>query len=416
MALDARLTNGGSSIPTKKTSEQKAALDTAVAAEAARAKTKAQELALNKAVKNNPLTKITQVPDFEQIGPMIGNNLGKDAAVILEADPTLVERLPDATIDAAIAVNPKLAGILNRPEPLSKKEGGLSDEQKDAYALLKEAFTFYGLEELVPVIEGYMKNDVGPNQAKLLLRQEPAYVERFKGNEFRIAKGLNALSEADYLGLEDDYATTLAAYGVSDLFGGAVDAASRKAQKRKMAEVMGFNLSASEFNDRIALGSVRVKNTDTATKDAFMRFFEVNETDLLKYFISGEDRTVLQKKVQAAEISGARFNAGLGQSTLANASDLASLGLTREAAIKGYESIASIVPESEKLSSIYKSMGINYDVTTGEEEFLKGTASAKRARQKLIGREVDEFSGSSGNAQGAFSTNYLKKSSAAGQI
>ena len=298
--------------------------------------------------------------------------------------------------------------------PGGNDSSGLTGEQKDAYALLKEIFVEYGLEELVPVIEGYMKDAVGPNQAKLLLRKEPAYEARFKGNELRVNAGLNALSEDAYLALENDYSATLSAYGLKDYFGTVVDAASRKNRNAEMAKVIGLNLSPLEFKDRIDTAVVRVKNTDAATKNAFMAFYNVNDNDLVKYFLSGEDGSVLQKKVQAAEISGARYNAGLGQSTLANATDLATLGVDKVAAVAGYRNIAEVLPESEKLSQIYKSMGIDYNVTTGEEEFLKKTASSKRARQKLVGREVAEFSGSSGAAQGAFSTGYLKKSSSAG--
>ena len=298
--------------------------------------------------------------------------------------------------------------------PGGNDSSGLTGEQKDAYALLKEIFVEYGLEELVPVIEGYMKDAVGPNQAKLLLRKEPAYEARFKGNELRVNAGLNALSEDAYLALENDYSSTLSAYGLKDYFGTVVDAASRKNRNAEMAKVIGLNLSPLEFKDRIDTAVVRVKNTDAATKNAFMAFYNVNDNDLVKYFLSGEDGSVLQKKVQAAEISGARYNAGLGQSTLANATDLATLGVDKVAAVAGYRNIAEVLPESEKLSQIYKSMGIDYNVTTGEEEFLKKTASSKRARQKLVGREVAEFSGSSGAAQGAFSTGYLKKSSSAG--
>ena len=69
----------------------------------------------------------------------------------------------------------------------------------DAFELLKDVFREYNLEELVPVIEGYMRNDVGPEQARILLKQEQAYKDRFAGNLKRAAKGLNVLIEDVYL-------------------------------------------------------------------------------------------------------------------------------------------------------------------------------------------------------------------------
>jgi hypothetical protein len=48
----------------------------------------------------------------------------------------------------------------------------------------------------------------------LLLRQTDAYQKRFAANAARINKGLRALSEAEYLALEDGYQTIMRNYGL----------------------------------------------------------------------------------------------------------------------------------------------------------------------------------------------------------
>ena len=53
---------------------------------------------------------------------------------------------------------------------------------------------------------------------------------------------------------------------------------------------------------------------------------------------------------------------------------------------------------------------------TAEEEYLKSSDAAKRKRTTLASKERASFEGSAGNAPGAYSTGYLKKSSAAGLI
>ncbi len=272
-----------------------------------------------------------------------------------------------------------------------------NQDRRDAFALIEELFRSYGLEELVPVITGYMKSDVGPNEAKVLLKQNEIYKTRFKGNELRLAKGLNALSESAYLALENDYTETLTSYGLSDYFGPSVGVAGREAKIEAMSNVIGGDISAVEFKDRIKTAVTRVKDSDAGTKDAFRSLYGVTDTDLVKYFldpkIGGEQ---LKQKVTAAEISGASLNAGLGLTSLGSAEELAKLGITKAAAQVGYENISGYLPRTTSLGNIYNETGIQYTKTTGEEEEFKGLASAKRKRERLKELETGTFKGSSG--------------------
>jgi hypothetical protein len=290
------------------------------------------------------------------------------------------------------------------PDGTPKKEGP-SKETQDAYALLEAAFKLYGLDSLVPVIRGYMEDDLGPEQAKLKLKTEPLYKERFRGNELRIAAGRNALSEVDYLTLEDDYTETLKSYGLSDYFGVATNAATRSARQKKMAEVIGGDISADEFKERIKTVVTRVNMADTNTKDALKSLYNITETDLIKYFLNPtEGSDTLKRKVTVAEISAASMTAGLGQTSLAAAEDLARLGIDKAKALVGYENIAAYLPTAEKLSAIYNVEGINYNKATGEDEEFRGLASAKRKRDRLKERETSAFSGSSGTSQVSLKT------------
>jgi hypothetical protein len=294
--------------------------------------------------------------------------------------------------------------------PAPKKE--ISKETRDAYALLEAAFKEYGLDSLVPIIRQYMEDDLGPEQAKLKLRSEPVYKQRFKGNELRLGKGLNALSEVDYLELENDYSETLRSYGLSDYFGTATDATTRLARQQKMADVIGNNISAVEFKDRIKTVVTRVNMADANVKNELKAFYNINDTDLIKYFLNpaeGTDR--LKEKVTAAEISSASITQGLGRTSLGTAEELARLGIDRAEALAGYSKIAEYLPTSEKLSSIYKEQGITYDKTTGEEEEFKGLASAKRKRERLKEVETSTFAASSGTSQLS-----LRSNKTAGQI
>jgi hypothetical protein len=272
-----------------------------------------------------------------------------------------------------------------------------SKETEDAYALLEEVFRSYGLETLVPVIRGYMEQDLGVEQAKLKLKTEQAYKDRFKGNDLRLSKGLNVLDEASYLELENDYSETLRAYGLSDYFGVAVDSTSRLARQQKMADVIGNDISAVEFKSRISTAVSRVQNADANTKDAFKALYGINDTDLVKYFLDPtQGSEQLKTKATAAEISGAAVSAGLSGTSLGTAEELARLGVDKAEAIAGYGTISGYLPQAEFLGQIYDESGIKYDRTAAEAEVFKGTASEKRKRERLAALEEAQFGGSSG--------------------
>ena len=352
-----------------------------------------------------PTITFNPAPADQQIGPMIGPNLGKDAAAIIAAGGTLSpeQRVAGEAFNVAKGLNPDGTPVVVKKE--------VDKNTRDAYALLEEAFKLYDLESLVPVIRGYMENDLGVEQAKLKLKTEQAYKDRFKGNELRRAQGLNVLGEDAYLALENDYSETLKSYGLSDYFGVATNAATRTARQQKMADVIGGDISATEFKERIKTVVTRVNMADANTKTALKSLYDITDTDLVKYFLNPtEGSETLKRKVTVAEISAASMTAGLGQTSLAAAEELARLGIDKAKALTGYENIAGYLPGAEKLSAIYKDEGINYDKATGEEEEFKGLASAKRKRQRLSERETSAFSGSSGTSSVSL------KSRTAGQI
>ena len=218
----------------------------------------------------------------------------------------------------------------------------------DAYALLEETFKAYGLETLVPKIKTYMERGLGSNQAALQLKTEPEYVERFRGNEIRRATGLNVLSEGEYLALEDAYSQTLRAYGLQNYFG--ID---RKAKTASMADIIGNDIDATEFKDRIDTVVTRVQNADPAIKRTLVSFYNINDTDLIKYFLDPKaNLPKLQEKVTAAEIGSAALGQGLA-TNVSDATALALFGITRSQALEGYAKIGETLPTAKKLSSIY---------------------------------------------------------------
>ena len=259
---------------------------------------------------------------------------------------------------------------------------------EDAYAILERTLEDNGVGDLAKVLQGYMDRGLGSEQAALEIRKEPAYLKRFAGNEQRRKAGLNLLSEAEYLELENSYMKTSKAYGVPNQLG-----TDREARQASMATLIAGDVDAVEFKDRIDTVVTRVKNADKGTKDTFSTFFGIKDEELIAYFLNPEANLAkLQEKVTAAEIGAAASAQNLTTSKDA-ATALAQFGIDREAALKGYEAIGEVLPTATKLGEIY---GDKYTQATAEQEVFKGAASAKRKRQQLAEREVATFSGSSG--------------------
>lgn len=288
----------------------------------------------------------------------------------------------------------------------------------DAFALLRDVFNSYGLAELAGEIESYMKQGIGTNQATIQLKQSKSYKDRFYGNELRLASGRNVISEAEYLDLENSYSETLKAYGLQDYFGVGVTPEQRKSRQKEIANVIGADISAVEFKDRVSTAVDRVKMADPATKSAFQQFYGIGEADLAKYFLDPTKTLVtLKEKALSAEIGGAAIGAGL-PATMTSAEDLAKFGISREQAQIGYSTIAQELPTATKLGQIYDEEGVTYGQTEAEQATFKGLESAKRKRQQLVSREEAAFQGSSGTAlsSGALSTQYLRRTSSGGQF
>ena len=295
-------------------------------------------------------------------------------------------------------------GGTNTGNPLST----LDATALDAYAVLEDAFNTYGLGDLIPVIKGYMANNVGPNEASLLIKQNPVYKNRFAGNygtDGRVAKGLNALSESEYLALENSYNETLNAYGVGDYFG---TTASQK--QAGMASTIGGDISATEFQSRIKLVQDQVVNGDPQIKAQLKAFYNINDTDLMKYYLDPtQNLGALTMKTQAAEIGTAAVEQGLTTSA-DRAMLLAQDNVTQAQAQAGYATIGQELPIAGKLSGIYSGQinGGNYTQQNAEaEQFnLAGAASAARKKQQIQELEKANFNGRSGIVAGSASAGY----------
>ena len=289
------------------------------------------------------------------------------------------------------------------PTPADTSKPVISDATKDAFAMLTDLFNSYDLGELAGEIQGYMTSGLTAGEALIKLKTNPngAYAQRFSGNFARQKSGLNMLSEADYLTLENSYAQTLKSYGLGDML-----STDKKANWKTFSDYIANDISAVEFKDRIDTVEKRVINADPATKDLFKQWYpSISDKDLVAYFLN-PTQTIdkLKAKTAAAEIGSAFTGQGLTTSQ-SSAEGFAAYGIDRAGALTGAAQIAEVLPTSNKLSNIYGETGINYTQATGESEFLKTNQAAAEQRRQLKSLERAKFSGDSGTSQQFSSVN-----------
>ena len=274
-------------------------------------------------------------------------------------------------------------------------EPEISDATRDAFAMLTDLFRSYGLEELAGEISGYMQQGLTSAEALIKLKTNPggAYATRFAGNFSRVSKGLNALSEAEYINLESSYAQTLKAYGLGSMLSG-----NRKDNTKKFADFIAADISAIEFKDRIDLAVTRVQNADPFTRNTLKSFYNINDADLVSYFLNpSENLPKLQQKVTAAEIGGSATAQGLATSA-ASALSLAEFGVDKAEAQQGYRYIAQALPRGSFLSQISSQGGPDYTQEFAEDLVFRKNAKALTQQEKLIEEEGSRFKGASGRA------------------
>ena len=273
---------------------------------------------------------------------------------------------------------------------------------QSAFDLLLAEFNRYGLGSLLDDVKGLIVSGADEASLTLALRQTKAYQSRFAANQTRINSGLRALSEAEYVTLEDQYQNVMRNYGLPASYY-TKDATGKQAGFEKF---IAGDVSASELEDRISIAQKRVIDAAPQVKEALKQFYpDIKDGDILAYTLDPTQGLAnIQKKVLAAEIGGAAIGAGLG-AEVTRAEELARYGVTAEYAKQGYGAIGGGLERGRQLSSIYQQPDYNQAVAEEEVFKLPGQTQAGEKRKKIIGLEKATFGGQTGVSSGALSQN-----------
>jgi len=273
-------------------------------------------------------------------------------------------------------------------------------KRQNAFDILYSQFSEYGLQALVEPLKNLILEDVSPAEFAIRLRQTEPYKKRFAANAARIGKGLRALSEGEYLNLEDDYQNIMRNYGLPNTYYAKGDLGRQEGFEK----LISADVSPAELEERILTAQNRVVNAPPQVKEALQRFYpDINNSDILAYTLDPERGLAdIKRKVTAAEIGGAALGAGLA-TDVTRAEELAKFGVTAERARQGYQAAVPIIERGRQLSDFYQESP--YTQATAEEELfgLTYAPEATAKRKRLTALEEAQFAGQSGMTGGALS-------------
>jgi hypothetical protein len=266
-------------------------------------------------------------------------------------------------------------------------------ERQSAYDILLSEFTRYGLASLVEPLKGFIISGASPAELTIQLQNSDAYKKRFAANADRIAKGLSALSPAEYVAIEDQYQNIMRNYGLPESY----YAKDTMGTQAGFQTLLANDVSATELEERVLTAQDRVLKAAPEVSQALKAFYpDITNGDILAYTLDPQKGLdSIKRKVTAAEIGGAAIGQGL-KTDVTRAEQLAAAGVTKQQAQEGYQTIAEVAPRGEMLSDIYKQSP--YGQTQAEQEIfnLAGSAEAAKQRKKLTSLETAAFSGQAG--------------------
>lgn len=249
--------------------------------------------------------------------------------------------------------------------------------RESAWSIMQNLLEEYDLGSLGTWLKDLiMKGDITEPAALIQqIRQRDEYKQRFPAMSARRSAGLNAISESEYLRLENEYRRILRASGLPPA---GFD------QPEELSRLIGYDVSPAELQARINDGYQQVAQAKPEVVNQFRRMYGLTDGDLAAYFLEPE-RTLpyLLRQARSAQIAGeARIQAGL-ELGVSQAEELATAGVTQQQAQTGFQAIAGA-------QELFGGLAGTTEQAIGTEEQIAGVFGTSAAAQQRIRQRTRE--------------------------
>lgn len=250
----------------------------------------------------------------------------------------------------------------------------LTDTQRDAQQIIRDALQTYGLESLNDwALTRLLAGDT-PAVVLGALRDTPQYAARFPAMAELRRRG-QAITEGQYVDYEKTIAETARTYGL----------ATQMFDKQYIADMLTSNVSAREFESRATLAKQASMTAPKETKDALASLYGVTQNDLATYWLDPDKSLpILQRKYDAAAIAGA----GLREKfTLdrATAERLAGQGATEASAVQDFAQAAQLRGLTRGLENTVSEADIIGSAFGGGEQTVKVQQAQQQRKSSFQG-------------------------------
>lgn len=271
---------------------------------------------------------------------------------------------------------------------------GLSTEQRDAYAYLKELLDQYGLGSLA----GFVQSELiaGRSQAEIALdlRKTPEFAAAFPEIAAREKAGLPPISPGEIISYRNAAGQMMRAAGLPE---GFYDSPN------DFAQMIGGNVSLAELSDRITRAKEATYNIDPNSAKRLSQMFGLapGSGGLTAYFLDPKKALpLLERQAQAAKIGGAADNVGYAGLNNATALDLAQSGVSADEAREGFNKLQH---ERELFTGLPGERADTIGMGTQlASQFLGNVSSQERIERRRQARQAafDDGGSFAGSQQG----------------
>lgn len=255
---------------------------------------------------------------------------------------------------------------------------------ESARQIVQRILDQYGLGSLTDLAmrEITESDRIEPERLLTNLRDTPEYKVRFAGLDRRRQAGLNAISEAQYIALEDQYAQLMRAAGMPTGFYDTPD---------DFANLIGANVSIAELSQRVQTGYAAVRQSDPSVITELQRLYQVTDGELAAFFLDPERALpVIEQQVATARIGAAAARQGFGNVLERGALErMAGLGISEQQATEAFGVAAQSQELLSQMDATETQIGLEEAALalTGQD-----AAAARRIRQRQQRRSA-EFEG-----------------------
>lgn len=233
-------------------------------------------------------------------------------------------------------------------------------------------------------------------QALTEIRSTNAYKERFSGNVARQKAGLPMLSEAEYLGLENSYRSSMRMYGLPE---GFYD------DHKDFARYIENDVSPEELGNRAQIaGELAVRNNPQLWKELESR--GLSKGDVAAYVLDPKRALpVIERKVARAEMGATARDTGMDFAKGNKFENkLVAKGITADAARAAMTNAADKSNDLNHIAGVMGEKGFS-DKNLVKQELGIGGKRTRRQKERakgLMSQERAEWAGGAGSGRGAF--------------